>query len=124
MPVQKTAERTRGSQGTLERALGYTFSDPTLLEQALTHRSYTHEHPEERAETNERLEFLGDAIFQFFVSDTLYRQFPSYPEGQLTALRAAVVSTQSFAAVGEALHLADHVRVSRGEAALEGRGRS
>lgn len=124
MPVQKTAERTRGSQGTLERALGYTFSDPALLERALTHRSYTHEHPSELAETNERLEFLGDAIFQFFVSDALYRRFPDYPEGELTALRAAVVSTQSFAAVGETLELAEQVRVSRGEAALEGRGRA
>ena len=124
MPVHQTAERSHGSQATLERALGYTFTDPALLRQALTHRSYVHEHPEEGAETNERLEFLGDAIFQFFVSDTLYRRFPAHAEGQLTALRAAVVSTQSFAAVGEQLGLAEHVRVSRGEAALEGRGRA
>ncbi|HET7768784.1 MAG TPA: ribonuclease III [Chloroflexota bacterium] len=124
MPVHQTAERSHGSQATLERALGYTFSDHGLLRQALTHRSYVHEHPDERAVTNERLEFLGDAIFQFFVSDTLYRRFPNFAEGQLTALRAAVVSTQSFAAVGERLGLTEHVRVSRGEAALEGRGRA
>ena len=124
MPVHQTAERSHGSQATLERALGYTFTDPGLLRQALTHRSYVHEHPDERAETNERLEFLGDAIFQFFVSDTLFRRYPDHAEGQLTALRAAVVSTQSFAAVGERLGLPEHVRVSRGEAALEGRGRA
>ena len=124
MPVHQTAERSHGSQATLERALGYTFADPSLLQQALTHRSYVHEHPEERAETNERLEFLGDAIFQFFVSQTLFDRFPTHAEGQLTALRAAVVSTQSFAAVGEQLGLAEHVRVSRGEAALDGRGRA
>jgi ribonuclease-3 len=118
MTVQKTAEHA-----ILQDALGYTFRDPTLLERALTHRSYTHEHPEELAETNERLEFLGDAIFQFFVSDTLFRRLPDQPEGRLTALRAAVVSTTSFAAIGETLRLADHVRVSRGEAALDGRGR-
>ena len=124
MPVHQTAERSQGSQATLERALGYTFSDPVLLQQALTHRSYVHEHPDEGAVTNERLEFLGDAIFQFFVSDTLYRRFPAYAEGDLTKLRAAVVSTPSFAAVGERLGLAEHVRVSRGEAALDGRGRA
>jgi ribonuclease-3 len=123
MPVHQTAERSQGSQATLERALGYTFSDPALLLQALTHRSYVHEHPDEGAATNERLEFLGDAIFQFFVSDTLFQRYPAYAEGQLSALRAAVVSTLSFAAVGERLGLSDHVRVSRGEAALDGRGR-
>ena len=124
MPVNQTAERSQGSQATLERALGYTFTDPALLQQALTHRSYVHEHPDEPAETNERLEFLGDAIFQFFVSDAIFRRFPAYAEGQLTALRAAVVSTRSFASVGDRLGLAEHVRVSRGEAALEGRGRA
>ncbi|MGI8423250.1 MAG: ribonuclease III [Chloroflexota bacterium] len=123
MSVQKTADRPRGSPESLERALGHSFKDPVLLEQALTHRSYVHEHPDEEVATNERLEFLGDAIFQFFVSDVLYRRFPEYPEGQLTALRAAVVSTFSFTAVGETLDLADHVRVSRGEASLDGRGR-
>lgn len=107
----------------LERALGFTFRDRELLERALTHRSYIHEHPECGVATNERLEFLGDAIFQFLIADLLYRRFPDEPEGRLTALRAAVVSTRSFAAVGEALGLAEHIRVSRGEATLDGRGR-
>lgn len=120
MTASQTAERPRGR---LERALGLTFKDPALLEQALTHRSYVHEHPEAGSETNERLEFLGDAIFQFLVAETLYRAFPDAPEGRLTAARAALVSTDGFAAVGESLNLAPEIRASRGEAALEGRGR-
>ena len=120
MTTPGTAERPRVR---LERALGLTFNDSQLLELALTHRSYAHEHPEEGERNNERLEFLGDAIFQFLVADTLYRRFPETPEGRLTALRAALVSTESFAAIGESLELAPEVRVSRGEAALEGRGR-
>ena len=123
MPTPKTAERTRGSLESLERALGLSFTDRNLLAQALTHRSYVHEHPDDDRPTNERLEFLGDAIFQLYVADTLYHRFPDAPEGELTALRAAVVSTESFAAVGESLGLAPHIRVSRGEAALDGRGR-
>jgi ribonuclease III len=111
------------SRERLERALGLTFRQPALLEQALTHRSYVHEHPESEVPTNERLEFLGDAIFQFLVADTLFHHFPDAPEGRLTSLRAALVSTRSFASVGESLHLADHLRASRGEATLEGRGR-
>lgn len=125
MSTPKTAERPLGEPGgNLERALGLTFNDPSLLEQALTHRSYVHEHPDEGDGHNERLEFLGDAIFQFLVAETLYTRFPAAPEGELSALRAAVVSTDSFAAVGESLDLAAHVRASRGEAALAGRGRA
>ncbi|CAA9215209.1 MAG: Ribonuclease III [uncultured Chloroflexi bacterium] len=108
----------------LERALGVTFRDPCLLQEALTHRSYAHEHPEEAVVTNERLEFLGDAIFQFLVADALFRHFPDAPEGRLTALRAALVSTESFAELGEELDLAQDVRSSRGEATLGGRGRA
>ena len=125
MSKSKTAERPLGeSRGNLERALGLTFTDPSLLRQALTHRSYVHEHPDDVDGHNERLEFLGDAIFQFLVAETLYQRFPDADEGELSALRAAVVSTESFAAVGESLDLASHVRASRGEAALTGRGRA
>ena len=124
MPPPKTAERTPGGLADLETALGLSFTDRNLLAEALTHRSYVHEHADDDRPTNERLEFLGDAIFQLYVADALYHRFPDAPEGELTALRAAVVSTESFAAVGEALDLAPHLRVSRGEAALDGRGRS
>lgn len=108
----------------LERALEVSFRDSELLQVALTHRSYAHEHPDEDVATNERLEFLGDAIFQFVVADTLFHRFPDATEGRLTALRAALVSTESFAEIGEHLDLASDVRSSRGEATLAGRGRA
>ncbi len=120
MTSSKTVER---SPGHLERALGFTFDNSRLLELALTHRSYTHEHPEGGTENNERLEFLGDAIFQFIVADSLFHRFPDMPEGVLSSARATLVSTESFSSVGDALGLARFVRVSRGEAALDGRGR-
>jgi ribonuclease-3 len=107
----------------LEAALGLTFRNPDLLRQALTHRSYVHEHPETGGETNERFEFLGDAILHFVAADELFHRYPEAPEGRLTTLRAALVSTVSLAAIAESLHLDRYVRVSRGEATLEGRGR-
>lgn len=106
-----------------EAALGYAFRDRALLVQALTHRSYLHEHPEVGAGSNERLEFLGDAILHFLVAEALYAQFPDASEGQLTALRAGLVCTASLAAIAEALGVAGYVRVSRGEATIDGRGR-
>lgn len=107
----------------LEQALGVTFRSPKLLQQALTHRSYVHEHPQQGSSTNERLEFLGDAIFHFVVADELYDRYPDAPEGPLTALRAAVVCAASLAKIAEGLDLASYVRVSRGEATIDGRGR-
>ncbi len=107
----------------LEEALGYTFRDSSLLRQALTHRSYAHEHPHAGVPVNERLEFLGDAIFHFLAADELFEAFPEAPEGQLTTLRAALVRTESLAAMAEDLALAGFVRVSRGESTIDGRGR-
>jgi ribonuclease-3 len=107
----------------LEAALGHTFRDRDLLRQALTHRSYVHEHPELGAAANERLEFLGDAILHFLVADEVYTRYPEAGEGQLTAVRASLVSTAALAATAEALGLAAFVRASRGEATIDGRGR-
>ena len=113
----------RGETAPLEAALGYQFAESELLQQALTHRSYIYEHPEAGAATNERLEFLGDAIFHFVVADELFQRFPNAPEGELTALRAALVCAPALAEVAESLDLATHIRASRGEATLGGRGR-
>ncbi|MGH2371128.1 MAG: ribonuclease III [Chloroflexota bacterium] len=107
----------------LEVALGYTFRDPALLTQALTHRSFVHEHPEDGLATNERLEFLGDAILHFVAADEVYRAYPEAPEGRLTAMRATLVRAESLAAIAEELGLATHLRVSRGESTIDGRGR-
>ncbi|MBI3970020.1 MAG: ribonuclease III [Chloroflexi bacterium] len=107
----------------LEEALGHQFRDRSILVQALTHRSFVHEHPEGGKHTNERLEFLGDAIFHFVVADEVFNAYPDAPEGTLTALRASLVCTPGLAAIAEDLGLARFVRVSRGEATIDGRGR-
>ena len=96
--------------------------DPDLLERALTHRSYAYEHG--GLPTNERLEFLGDAVLGLVVTDTLYRTYPDLPEGQLAKLRAAVVNMRALAAVGRALELGRYLRLGRGEEGTGGRDKS
>ena len=73
---------------TLEEELGIHFQDPSLLQLALTHRSYIYETPGEGRSSNERLEFLGDSILAFVSTDFLYRSFPDLTEGELTDVRA------------------------------------
>jgi ribonuclease III len=107
----------------LEGALGYAFRTPALLRQALTHRSFEHEHPADGVVANERLEFLGDAIFHFVAADEVFEAYPEAPEGRLTTMRAALVRAESLAAMAEELHLASFIRVSRGESTIDGRGR-
>ena len=105
----------------LEAALG-TAVDPALLERALTHRSYAYEHG--GLPTNERLEFLGDAVLGLAVTDTLYRVHPELPEGQLAKMRATVVSTRALAGVARELGLGRWLRLGRGEETTGGRDKS
>ncbi len=105
----------------LAARLGYRFRDPRLLEQALTHRSYVNENPGEGAENNERLEFLGDAVLDFVVSDMLMRAYPALPEGQLSKMRASLVSEPALAAMAQELTLGEHLRMGRGEELSSGR---
>ena len=107
---------------TLENALGITFADPTLLETALTHRSYLNEHRSVKAH-NERLEFLGDAVLELVSTDLLYRRYPEEDEGRLTAYRAALVNTWSLAETAEGLSVGNYLRLSKGEAKDTGRAR-
>ena len=88
---------------TLEKKLGYTFQDRSLLENALTHSSYANETKKGSHENNERLEFLGDAVLDMVVSEYMYRHFPKMPEGELTKLRAAVVCEGSLAELSRKL---------------------
>lgn len=92
--------------------------DPQLLRLALTHRSYAFEHG--GLPTNERLEFLGDAVLEVAVTDHLYRAFPDLAEGHLAKLRAAVVSTVSLARLARRLDIGSHVMLGRGEALTGG----
>ena len=93
--------------------LGFEFNDINLLVTALTHRSYVNEHKKVH-DHNERLEFLGDAVLELVSSDFLYRNF-NYPEGVMTALRAALVRTESIGDAGKELGYEPLVRLSRGE---------
>ncbi|MFN2519902.1 MAG: ribonuclease III [Candidatus Limnocylindria bacterium] len=102
---------------------GYGFSDEALLRAALTHRSYLHEHPDDRGEDFERLEFVGDAVIALVIGEDLYRRFPDAREGELTALRAMLVSSTGLAAVSMRLALPAAVRLGRGEEESGGRAR-
>jgi ribonuclease-3 len=117
-----------GSGGSPERdptkllnALNVPLST-TLLDRALTHRSYAYENG--GLPTNERLEFLGDSVLGLVVTDTLFRKHPDLPEGQLAKLRAAVVNMRALAAVARELELGRHIKLGRGEEGTGGRDKS
>ncbi|MBI1259365.1 MAG: ribonuclease III [Chloroflexi bacterium] len=102
---------------------GFAFRTPLLLQQALTHRSYVNEHDEEDLSDNERLEFLGDAVLDFISGEMLYRRFPDMPEGDMTRLRAALVRTESLAALAVKCRLGEALRMGKGEEKGGGRER-
>ena len=105
----------------LEAALG-TGIEAGLLERALTHRSYAYEHG--GLPTNERLEFLGDAVLGIVVTDALYTTHPDLPEGALAKLRASVVNTRALAGVARRLELGRWICLGRGEEATGGRDKN
>ncbi|MBR2048338.1 MAG: ribonuclease III [Oscillospiraceae bacterium] len=108
----------------LEKAIGYTFRDISLLENALTHSSYANERWHNSLRSNERLEFLGDSILGMIVADHLYRHFPDRPEGELTRMRADMVCEQSLAVVAARLNLGSHLMLGHGEEQGGGRSRN
>jgi len=107
----------------LQKIIGVNFADTTLLLTAITHRSYLNEHRDATWQHNERLEFLGDAVLELVVTDFLFAQYPEKPEGELTAIRAALVNTNSLAAASERLGVNRFLLMSKGEAKDEGRAR-
>ncbi|TMC61201.1 MAG: ribonuclease III, partial [Chloroflexota bacterium] len=100
---------------TLEEELGIHFQDPSLLQLALTHRSYIYETPGEGRSSNERLEFLGDSILAFVSTDFLYRSFPDLTEGELTDVRAVLVKTETLADFAREIHLGNFLLMGKGE---------
>jgi len=108
---------------TLESALGHTFRNQELLDRALTHKSRVYEKSAEGeiAVDNEQLEFLGDAILGFAVSESLVRRFASFPEGRLSKLKAHLVSAAHLYKVAQSLRLGGHLRLGRGEEMSGGR---
>jgi ribonuclease-3 len=99
------------------------FHDPSLLQTALTHRSYLNEHPDREGEDNERLEYLGDAVLDFVLADYLYRIMPDASEGALTALRAELVRRETLARFAHEIGLGAALLMGRGEEETGGRER-
>lgn len=107
----------------LQTLLGTEFTDTTILLSAVTHRSYLNEHRDATWDHNERLEFLGDAVLELVVTDHLFHKYPEKPEGELTAVRAALVNTVSLSGASEGLGINDFLLMSKGEAKDVGRAR-
>lgn len=107
----------------LEKKLGYTFQDRTLLETALSHSSYANENKALSLESNERLEFLGDSVLGQIVATYLYLRYPKMPEGQMTRLRADLVCETSLHEVAQKLELGRYIKLGRGEEHTGGRER-
>lgn len=105
----------------LEEKLKISFKNKNLLKEAFVHRSYLNEHPKEKLASNERLEFLGDAILEFLTSRFLYQKFPHFPEGELTNLRAKLVCDRSLSKIAKKLDFGKHLLLSRGEEESGGR---
>ena len=130
-----------GFGNVVEERLGYVFRDRSLLERALTHKSHVHERSHERwliaggvglaaqdngrrvPQDNEQLEFLGDAVLGFVVSDCLVRRFPDFPEGRLSKLKAHLVSATRLYEVAQELGLGEFLFLGRGEELSGGRAK-
>lgn len=99
----------------LEKKIEIKFKNKDLLKRALIHRSFLNEAREKNLSSNERLEFLGDAILEFWVSNQIYLKFPDYPEGKLTFVRTHLVRTETLAGLAQKLNLGKYLFMSKGE---------
>lgn len=121
--------KTREIAG-LEAALEYRFQRPELIEQALTHSSQARERESQlggeapKVGDNEQLEFLGDAVLALLSSEALYKRFPHFQEGQLSKVRAQLVSEKHLAQVAQQLELGQYLRLGRGEEKSGGRAKN
>ena len=109
---------------TLQDLLLYQFRSIDYLKQALVHKSYANEKKEQGIQDNERLEFLGDAVLDLIVSESLVENYPSYSEGRLSKLRALVVNESSLSTVARSLGLGDYILLGRGEDQSGGRDKN
>jgi ribonuclease-3 len=114
----------RKALGELEKSLHVRFRRLGLLDQALSHSSFVNELPEQRHAHYEKLEFLGDAVLELVVSHELFDNYPMYYEGQLTKLRAAVVSKTTLAKVAKKIGIGPYIRLGKGEELGGGRKRN
>jgi len=107
----------------LQNTLGVSFKDPSLLEQAMVHSSYINESPS-IATSNERLEFLGDAVLGFIIARELYQRLPQSTEGEMTELRSSLVRGDALSRMAKAINLGDYLYLGKGEEASGGRRKS
>jgi ribonuclease-3 len=114
------AERQKTLE-TLSSRLGYEFNDLALLDQALKHSSYVHENAGGRSDSNERLEFLGDAVLELCVSQMLFLQFPDADEGAMSKARSSLVNEANLAKAARKLGLGQFMMLGRGEEIQNGR---
>lgn len=105
----------------LQKTLGTRFKDPSMLKQALTHTSYVNENPGLALTSNERLEFLGDAILNFIVAEELFKRFPSLNEGDMTKLRSSLVCQNALSRMAKAISLGNYLYLGKGEETSGGR---
>jgi len=106
-----------------EKKLNIKFKNKDLLTQAFVHRSYLNENPDFNLSHNERLEFLGDAVIELVISQYLYHEYPSKPEGDLTNWRASLVNAKMLAQTAQELDLGEFLLLSKGEAKEDGKAK-
>lgn len=107
----------------LEELLGYHFHDQNLLKTAMTHTSYANEHRRDQIVSNERLEFLGDAVLELVSSEYLYSKYPEMEEGKLSKMRASMVCEPSLAIIARRLTIPQFLILGKGEELMNGRSK-
>ncbi len=114
-PTETDADQRGGTLDELQARLGHTFARPSLLRVALTLGSWANEHPEQGWPSNACLEFFGDAVLDLLAADTLWTRFPALDEGELTRLRASIVSERCLSEIAGALELGRYLWLGRGD---------
>ena len=106
-----------------EKKINVSFKDKNLLKQAFIHRSYINENTGTGLSHNERLEFLGDAVLELIVTDFLFKKYPTYTEGELTAIRSALVNAITISSIASKIGMNDYLLLSKGESKDNGKAR-
>ncbi|MGQ2282893.1 ribonuclease III [Apilactobacillus kunkeei] len=107
----------------LEKRFNIKFKDESLLDEAFTQASYVNEHPGKNLKFYERIEFLGDAVYELVVSEYIYKRYPNLPQGRLTRLRAAMVNEHSFSSFARECEFDKYIRLGKGEEKAQARTR-
>ncbi|UCD10006.1 MAG: ribonuclease III [Dehalococcoidales bacterium] len=108
----------------LQQTLGVKFKNISFLEKALVHRSFLNENQGAESDSNERLEYLGDAILGFIVAEKLYKDFPDFDEGRMTRLRSVLVRRETLARMSRSINLGEYLSLGKGEDTSGGRNKS